>query len=134
MFFWIYCFLDLLFFWMYDFLDLCFFGFMVFWIYVFLDLCLSRVFQLPRPSGKCAGAPCDNLVGTSGPQRVLFGLKEGWTSPIPFWEPPSPPAEVFASGHTATNTPDLFRTPKLTVAGPGQYWGGGPPGKPLGCC
>ena len=39
-----------------------------------------------------------------------------------------------ASGHTATNTPDLFRTPKLTVAGPGQYWGGGPPGKPLGCC
>ena len=23
-----------------------------------------------------------------------------------------------ASGHTATNTPDLFRTPKLTVAGP----------------
>ena len=39
-----------------------------------------------------------------------------------------------ASGHTATNTPDLFRTPKLTVAGPGQYWGGGPPGKPFGCC
>ena len=24
-----------------------------------------------------------------------------------------------AGGHTATNTPDLFRTPKLTVAGPG---------------
>jgi hypothetical protein len=24
-------------------------------------------------------------------------------------------------GHTATNTPDLFRTPKLTAAGPGQY-------------
>ena len=41
---------------------------------------------------------------------------------------------VVASGHTATNTPDLFRTPKLTVAGPGQYWGGGPPGKPFGCC
>jgi hypothetical protein len=41
---------------------------------------------------------------------------------------------LFASGHTATNTPDLFRTPKLTVAGPGQYWGGGPPGKPFGCC
>jgi hypothetical protein len=39
-----------------------------------------------------------------------------------------------ASGHTATNAPDLFRTPKLTVAGPGQYWGGGPPGKPFGCC
>jgi hypothetical protein len=41
---------------------------------------------------------------------------------------------LVASGHTATNTPDLFRTPKLTVAGPGQYWGGGPPGKPFGCC
>ena len=41
---------------------------------------------------------------------------------------------VVASGHTATNTPDLIRTPKLTVAGPGQYWGGGPPGKPFGCC
>ena len=40
----------------------------------------------------------------------------------------------FAGGHTATNAPDLFRTPKLTVAGPGQYWGGGPPGKPFGCC
>jgi len=26
---------------------------------------------------------------------------------------------MFAGGHTATNTPDLFRTPKLTVAGPG---------------
>ena len=24
-----------------------------------------------------------------------------------------------ASGHTAMNTPDLFRTPKLTIAGPG---------------
>ena len=28
---------------------------------------------------------------------------------------------IFASGHTATNPPDIFRTPKLTVAGPGQY-------------
>ena len=43
-------------------------------------------------------------------------------------------ALIFAGGHTATNTPDLFRTPKLTVAGPGQYWGGGPPGKSFGCC
>jgi hypothetical protein len=45
-----------------------------------------------------------------------------------------PKSFTFASGHTATNTPDLFRTPKLTVAGPGQYWGGGPPGKSFGCC
>ena len=25
-------------------------------------------------------------------------------------------------------------TPALSGAGPGQYWGGGPPGKPFGCC
>ncbi len=41
---------------------------------------------------------------------------------------------ILASGHTASNAPDLFRTPKLSGAGPGQYRGGGPPGKPLGCC
>ena len=40
----------------------------------------------------------------------------------------------FASGHTALNTPDPIRTRKLSSARPGQYWGGGPPGKPLGCC
>ena len=40
----------------------------------------------------------------------------------------------FADGHTASNAPDLFRPPKLSGAGPGQYWGGGPPGKSLGCC
>ena len=28
---------------------------------------------------------------------------------------------VTADGHTASNTPDLFRTPQLTDAGPGQY-------------
>ena len=41
---------------------------------------------------------------------------------------------TFASGHTASNTPDPIRTRKLSCARPGQYWGGGPPGKPLGCC
>ena len=41
-------------------------------------------------------------------------------------------SRMVASGHTATNTPDLFRTPKLTVAGPGQYWGGDRLGSPLG--
>ena len=41
---------------------------------------------------------------------------------------------AFADGHTASNAPDLFRPPKLSGAGPGQYWGGGPPGKSLGCC
>ena len=41
---------------------------------------------------------------------------------------------MVAGGHTATNTPDLFRTPKLTVAGPAQYCRGGPGGKRFGCC
>ena len=41
---------------------------------------------------------------------------------------------VGADGHTASNAPDLFRPPKLSGAGPGQYWGGGPPGKTLGYC
>jgi hypothetical protein len=44
------------------------------------------------------------------------------------------PCDIIASGHTATNTPDLFRTPKLTVAGPAQYCRGGPGGKRFGCC
>ena len=41
---------------------------------------------------------------------------------------------ALADGHTASSAPDLFWPPKLSGAGPGQYWGGGPPGKPLGCC
>ena len=41
---------------------------------------------------------------------------------------------VFANGHTSSNTPDPIRTRKLSGERPGQYWGGGPPGKPLGCC
>ena len=41
---------------------------------------------------------------------------------------------ILADGHTVSNAPDLFRPPKLSGTGPGQYWGGGPPGKPLGCC
>ena len=42
--------------------------------------------------------------------------------------------DVFANGHTSSNTPDPIRTRKLGGERPGQYWGGGPPGKPLGCC
>ena len=45
-----------------------------------------------------------------------------------------PRTPISADGHTASNAPDLFRPPKLSGAGPGQYWGGGPPGKSLGCC
>ena len=39
----------------------------------------------------------------------------------------------FASGHTVSNIPDPIRTRKLIGRRPGQYWGGGPPGKPFGC-
>ena len=39
---------------------------------------------------------------------------------------------AFADGHTASNSPDLVRRPKLSGAGPGQYWGGRPPRKPFG--
>ena len=41
---------------------------------------------------------------------------------------------VVVSGHTALKAPDPIRTRKLSSARPGQYWGGGPPGKSLGCC
>ena len=44
------------------------------------------------------------------------------------------PRLSLAGGHTASNAPDLFRPPKLSGAGPGYYWGGGPPGKTSGCC
>ena len=33
-----------------------------------------------------------------------------------------------------SNGPALFRPPKSSGTGPGQYWGGGPPGKTSGCC
>ena len=41
------------------------------------------------------------------------------------------PPMAFANGHTSSNTPDPIRTRKLSGERPGQYWGGGPPGKPL---
>ena len=41
---------------------------------------------------------------------------------------------TLANGHTSSNIPDPIRTRKSSDERPGQYWGGGPPGKPLGCC
>ena len=41
---------------------------------------------------------------------------------------------TFADSRTAVHALDLFRPPKLSGDGPDQCWGGGPPGKPLGCC
>ena len=45
-----------------------------------------------------------------------------------------PYAWPLAGGHAVSNAPALFRPPKLSGTGPGQYWGGGPPGKTSGCC
>ena len=53
--------------------------------------------------------------------RACLGHDVSIRKPIPF-----------ASGHTLLNTPDPIRTRKLSSRRPGQYWGGGPPGKPLG--
>ena len=81
----------------------------------------------------------DRVVDPSRPTTRVVGSHQS-QSVCSFVAPTTPRAfrklvsALFAGGHTATNPPDLFRTPKLTVAGPGQYWGGGPPGKPLGCC
>ena len=41
---------------------------------------------------------------------------------------------IIADGHATSNAPDLLLPPKLSGAGPGQYWGGGPHGKTVGCC
>ena len=40
---------------------------------------------------------------------------------------------AFANGHTVMNIPDPIRTRQSSITRPGQYWGGGPPGKPFGC-
>ena len=82
----------------------------------------------------------------ASPPRVLLRNRGWWPPRRPARRPGgqqdgqlqfttiSAEANVIADGHTASNAPDLFRPPKLSGAGPGQYWGGGPPGKTLGCC
>ena len=40
----------------------------------------------------------------------------------------------FANGHTSSNAPDPIRTRKSSGERLGQYWGWGPPGRPLVCC
>ena len=41
---------------------------------------------------------------------------------------------LVADSRAVSNAPDLFQPPKLSSAGPGQYWGGGlpRPGRPSG--
>ena len=41
---------------------------------------------------------------------------------------------VAADRHTVSNALGLFRPAKLSSTWPNQCWGGGPPGKPFGCC
>ena len=83
--------------------------FSIFWIF-FFDIGFLALIHLPSESGWWAQWHCAHRI-----QTVLNGT-------------------AFASGHTALNTPDPIRTRKLSSARPGQYWGGGPPGKSLGCC
>ena len=75
----------------------------------------------------CGSIPQHNTLQHPGSMEPML-CKMGLPSKAPSLN------KVFADGHTASNAPDLFRPPKLSGAGPGQYWGGGPPGKPLGCC
>ena len=41
---------------------------------------------------------------------------------------------ILADGHTVSNAPDLFRPLKLSGTGPGECWGGGPPGSQIIIC
>ena len=66
---------------------------------------------------------CFVKQGLAKPSVVMIYFQVDECSPL-----------VFANGHTSSNTPDPIRTRKLSGERPGQYWGGGPPGKPLGCC
>ena len=77
------------------------------------------------------------LMNVSGGHHHSFRLPR-WVHPSnnPFLETWVTTISVrfFADGHTVSNAPDLFRPPKLSNTGPGQYRGGGPPGKSSGCC
>ena len=76
----------------------------------------------------CGSIPQHNTLQHRGSMEPVMRGKMGLPSRT------APANNMFADGHTASNAPDLFRPPKLSGAGPGQYWGGGPPGKTLGCC
>ena len=104
--------------------------------------CLFSLFQFPSPSLSLSLPLASFHLFILHPTKSCFlgkdkdfslrcnlQSKKGACCPIFLSVPMS-----FADGHTASNAPDLFRPPKLSGAGPGQYWGGGPPGKTLGCC
>ena len=64
---------------------------------------------------------------------TVFFVLTSEISPGKTCAPDHPDSISGVNGHTASNTPDPIRTRKLSGARPGQYWGGGPPGKPFGC-
>ena len=104
--------------------------------------CYRSHFGSRYTSGRCARrSPLSFFAQVRFPPNP-FNLprKSTWTPwPLGAWlrgtQPGQNPCRTyhFASGHTAMNTPDPIRTRKLSIARPGQYWGGGPPGKPFGC-
>jgi hypothetical protein len=77
-----------------------------------------------RFSGNRPGNCLKKVLGEFG-NRCRVPLTSSLSPDISFASRPQGLCELtnmnVASGHTAPNTPDLFRTPKLTVAGPGQY-------------
>ena len=88
--------------------------------------------------GGVANAMLALIVAASSPPVFLFArlgnqLARGSRDIlIAHWVTVASNYASFASGHTLLNTPDPIRTRKLSSRRPGQYWGGGPPGKPLG--
>ena len=88
----------------------------------------SERFAAPPLRLGCQGAPFG-----AGPRDHPATLNESYWKQfeyVPVSHPPLPPQKHtytvicrttlgFASGHTASNAPDLFRTPKLSGAGPG---------------
>ena len=99
--------------------------------------CRAAILVLRLPGCDCRAA----IAGPSWSREFPAHTRHLWTEKIS-----TPPALAgplsssrcfilypFASGHTVSNIPDPIRTRKLIGRRPGQYWGGGPPGKPFGC-
>ena len=78
---------------------------------------VGGVVQGDRVGGFSAIAPWFGAeTGHQNKLRPVFGFLHKWRAKLV--EARSSRGYFVACGHTDTNTPDLFRTPKLTVAGP----------------
>ena len=74
---------------------------------------------MPNPGiGPTYDAGCSIGVMVGGTGGSLPGDQ------LPCWQADRPPSFV----HTRVKAPDPIRTPKLSILGPAQYYGGGPRG------